>query len=99
MTDNLCLTKQQLDLLKFMQDGGTVHVVYMPFVYAGGKPIGWAAYLKLLQYGLVASEDKGTGVENITLTDEGKRVTALRRVSEKVVKELKRYKQLELVEA
>ena len=96
---NVCLTKEQLRLLKLLQDGGKVHVVYMPFVYANGKPIGWAAYLKLLQYGLVASEDKGTGVENVTLTDEGKEVTALRRVSEKVVKELKRYKQLDLVKA
>jgi hypothetical protein len=95
---DVCLTKQQLELLKYMQDGGKVHVVYMPIVYAGNKAIAWGAYLKLLQQGLIEAEDKGSGLENVTLTDEGIKIMSQRRVTERVVKELKRFKQLELVE-
>lgn len=94
---NNTLTKKQLDLLKYLQNGGKADVIYMPMVYAGDMLIPYGAYLKLLQEGLVEANDRGDGVEKITLTEDGCRLVTLRRVSEKVVNELKTYSQLELV--
>jgi len=90
--DQVHLTKKQLDLLKYLQDGGKVSLIYIPIIYAGAVAIPYGAFLKLNQEGLVELNSRGDGVEVVTLTDEGCRLTSQRRVSERVVEELSMFR-------
>ena len=95
--DQVHLTKKQLDLLKHLQDGGKASLIYMPVIYAGDVAIPFGAFMKMHQEGLVELNKRGDGVEVVTLTEDGYRIATQRRVTEKVVNELKTFKQLELV--